>query len=116
MPPLRAWRVLSKGLSPIWSSITSLPSALSRLATARTSKAVSVDRPRAKELNVTPVWGEKFMVEDSGHAARWLNYRPVLGFTSAPLLLGGNGLCQRADHGGDNMVVHQLLAEPALVL
>src|SRR5207245_636761 len=44
-----AW-VLGKGLSPICSSMTSLPCALRRLATASTSKAVSELRPWAKQL------------------------------------------------------------------
>src|SRR5439155_1794896 len=52
MPAARACLVLGKGLSPIWSSMTSFPWALRRLATARTSKAVSAVRPRAKELSV----------------------------------------------------------------
>ena len=38
---------LGNGLSPICSSMTSLPAALRRRATARTSKAVSPVRPRA---------------------------------------------------------------------
>src|SRR5437870_1103137 len=51
LPASMALAVLGKGLSPICSSTTSLPAALSRLATARTSKAVSADRPRAKVLS-----------------------------------------------------------------
>src|SRR5262245_46599374 len=43
--------VLGKGLSPICSSMTSLPPALSRLATARTSNAVSATRPSANRLS-----------------------------------------------------------------
>src|SRR5712692_11026299 len=60
MPAARALFVLGKGLSPIWSSITSLPRALSWRATARTSKAVSALRPREKRLgvgNAFVVWG-----------------------------------------------------------
>src|SRR5262245_33512060 len=53
VPAWRAERVLGKGLSPICSSMTSLPCAFNRLATARTSKAVSAVRPRAKELRLT---------------------------------------------------------------
>src|SRR5207248_9178046 len=53
-PAARAEAVLGKGLSPIWSSITSLPAALRRLATASTSKAVSGCRPRANALSVGP--------------------------------------------------------------
>ena len=52
-PAARALLVLGKGLSPICSSMTSLPAALRRRATARTSKAVSADRPRAKLLSGT---------------------------------------------------------------
>ena len=39
---------VGKGLSPIWSSLTSFPPALSRRATARTTKAFSDVRERAK--------------------------------------------------------------------
>src|SRR5438128_11590910 len=49
-PASMALRVLGKGLSPICNSTTSLPWALIRFATARTSKAVSAERPRAKVL------------------------------------------------------------------
>jgi hypothetical protein len=54
-PAASALAVLLKGLSPICSSMTSLPAALSFLATARTSNAVSVDKPRANALRATEV-------------------------------------------------------------
>src|ERR1041384_7747246 len=62
MPASSAWAALLYGLSPICSSMTSLPWALSRLATARTSKAVSVERPRANWLKETV----EFVMEVSG--------------------------------------------------
>src|SRR5688572_23878800 len=50
MPPARAAAVLSNGLSPISSSMTSLPDAFSERAIASTVKAVSTDSERAKLL------------------------------------------------------------------
>src|SRR5437867_4429777 len=52
MPAARALAGVGNGLSPIWSSMTSLPRALSRRATASTSKAVSACREWAKVLRV----------------------------------------------------------------
>src|SRR5262245_33911346 len=51
-PAAAAWRVVAKGLSPICSSMTSLPAAFSRRAAARTSKAASLTRPVAKGVNM----------------------------------------------------------------
>jgi len=53
-PAAAAAAVVGNGLSPIWSSITSLPAALSRFATARTSKAVSAVSPRANDESDGP--------------------------------------------------------------
>src|SRR5262245_61963690 len=50
-PASRARGVLGNGLSPICSSMTSLPCPFSLRATASTSKAVSAERPRAKRLS-----------------------------------------------------------------
>src|SRR5436305_14231094 len=87
-----ACRVLEKGLSPICSSITSLPWALSRLATASTSKAVSPVRPEAKALKVSdPLF------------IGWLS------------LLGGDGLCQGPHNGRDDVIVHHFLGHFALM-
>src|SRR5262245_10882608 len=71
-PAARAWAVLGKGLSPICNSMTSLPWALSLLATARTSKAVSAVRPRAKVLSVGGFMGdpEKGVAATRGGAFR----------------------------------------------
>src|SRR5947208_2367147 len=62
-----AWAVLGKGLSPICNSMTSLPWPLSRLATARTSKAVSARRPAANWLNATGSAMEPPGSEADGH-------------------------------------------------
>src|SRR3970282_1481912 len=55
MPPARAAAVLSNGLSPISSSMTSLPPALSALATPSTVKAVSTVKERANSLSCTAI-------------------------------------------------------------
>src|SRR6266699_3472657 len=79
-PASAAWRVLGKGLSPICSSTTSLPAALSRFATARTSKAVSAERDRAKALR-----GAWLMVVDRVGSAVGL---PLVGLAfAAPRLV-----------------------------
>src|SRR5262252_9684219 len=57
MPPARAAAVLSNGLSPISSSTTSLPAALSVLAMPSTVNAVSTIRERAKSLNCADTRG-----------------------------------------------------------
>src|SRR5438067_1279922 len=51
-PAARACSGVGKGLSPIWSSMTSLPKVLSWRALASTSKAVSAVRERANWLRV----------------------------------------------------------------
>src|SRR5262249_36232902 len=63
-PASRALRVLAKGLSPICNSTTSLPRALRRLATARTSKAVSAERLWAKALRDAWLMLERSEVRD----------------------------------------------------
>src|SRR5580700_12311885 len=50
-PAVLADAVLSKGLSPISSSTTSLPAVFNDLATASTVKAVSTDKDRANWLS-----------------------------------------------------------------
>src|SRR3954454_22596979 len=115
-PAAVAWVGLGNGLSPICNLITSLPAALSRRATARTSKAVSATRPRAKELRVT---GPGALIRGGswgGGVVRWWR-----GGLSGPttsrtgLLLGRDRLGQGSDHGGDDVRIDQLLAEAALV-
>src|SRR5947199_2660676 len=99
MPACRAWAGVGKGLSPICNSTTSLPWARRRLATARTSNAVSAFSPRANRLRVTP------------SAGAWLMRRTRYAASRRGSLLGGDGLGQGADDGGDDVLVHQLLAD-----
>src|SRR6516164_4152961 len=61
-PAFNACWVLANGLSPICNSITSLPWPLRRLATARTSKAVSADSALANLLNMSVVRGQLSVV------------------------------------------------------
>src|SRR5262245_35060797 len=63
-PASLALRVLGKGLSPICNSTTSLLRALSLRATARTSKAVSAERPWAKALRGAWLMVERSEVRD----------------------------------------------------
>src|SRR5262245_47549466 len=104
IPARAAWCVLGKGLSPICSSITSLPCAFRRLATARTSKAVSAWRFRAKVLKEGPVEG--------GMAARVVRWgraivraaprlSPPHHHTTRGSLLRRDRLGERADDGGN---------------
>src|SRR5271156_2516709 len=104
-PATSAWRVLGNGLSPICSSMTSLPRPFKRLATASTSKAVSALRPRAKSLSVR---GEVVMGE--------VDCIGRLYEAAGSSLFGSNGLGQRADHRRNDVLVHQFLDGLALVL
>jgi hypothetical protein len=72
LPACTAYRVLVNGLSPICSSTTSLPCALSRRATASTSKAVSAFRPAAKLLRVTPVFVAFIVALSDRYDLDWL--------------------------------------------
>src|SRR4051812_23471244 len=95
IPAARALRVLGNGLSPICNSTTSLPAALRRLATARTSKAVSALRPRAKLLRVALVMVGRFGRETRRQGDRETR-RPtpftLLVSLSPCLLFGGDRL------------------------
>src|SRR5262245_21949257 len=108
MPACRACRVLAKGLSPIWSSTTSFPWALSFLATARTSKAVSAVRLRAKALRVSSREGDSsvFMAScsrDKGDKGEWSLYKTLRAFRlySAPVFSSrlGRDPSGRSAHG-----------------
>src|SRR5438874_10924500 len=103
MPAACACVVLSKGLSPICSSTTSLPWAFSRLATARTSKAVSAVRLPAKRLTVRGS-GIGGRVGRSGPGPR----RGGRGAAGRRLLFGGDRLGQRPDHAGGDAAGRQL--------
>src|SRR5947209_3534276 len=107
MPAALAWAGVGNGLSPICSSITSLPAAASRRATARTSNAVSALRLPANELKV--VISPLSLVLCLLPRTKDQGQRTIL-------LLRRDRLGERADHAGDDVAVHQLLAEPPLVL
>src|SRR5262245_50709747 len=99
-PAATAAAGLGNGLSPICSSMTSLPWALSRLATARTSNAVSARRPEAKRLNVT---------------GRGVLIRSGLSFRSQASLLRRDRLRQRPHDRGDDVRLDEVLQHPPLV-
>src|SRR5260370_1344270 len=96
--------------------MTSLPWALRRLATARTSKAVSAVKLRAKWLKRTGVVFMRCSVGFCGRRKsgdfRYGNSRcsgSLATSATAILLLRCNRLRQRPHHRGNDVVVHQLL-------
>src|SRR6516165_4897080 len=124
-PAAAAWRVVGNGLSPICSSMTSLPAAFRRLATAKTSNAVSPVSPRAKLLMAGGMVGchrtERTAtrrragraVLDRIQGSRTDDDGRLTGVERS--LLGRDGLGQRPDHGRDNVAVDQFLTLAALV-
>src|SRR5262245_28620092 len=100
MPAARAAAGVEKGLSPICSSMTSLPWPFKRLATARTSNAVSARSEEAKRLNVT---GREVLI------------RSCLSFRGAASLLRRDGLRQRPHDRGDDVRIDEVLEHTPLV-